>query len=174
MVVTVVLALVAACGGAEGTSSTAASPSSAAPPPTPTATSGTELPEQPPAGADDLVLERVRATRHDGGDRIVLTFVGSGGPGWAVRYVDAARADGSGERVDLDGDTILQLDVSGTPTQVPAADPVRSVLGGDVVDVHAIGAWEGVTQVFVGLAGGERPVRVTRLDRPSRLVLDLG
>ena len=108
------------------------------------------------------------------GDRIVLTFAGDGKPGWAVRYVDDAVVDGSGEVDDLDGDVVLQLDLSGTPTQASATiRPVRRSLAGDVVDLHALSAWEGVTQVFLGIDGGRTPFRVSALTTPTRLVVDV-
>ena len=111
---------------------------------------------------------------HESGDRIVLTFAGDGKPGWAVRYVDEAVVDGSGEVVDLDGDAILQLDLSGTPTQASGTTRrVHRSLAGDVVDLHALSAWEGVTQVFLGIDGGRTPFRVSALTTSSRLVVDV-
>jgi len=126
------------------------------------------------SGPYDLELEDVRVVGHARGDRIVLRFAGEGKPGWAVRYVDEAVVDGSGEVVDLDGNAILQLDVSGTPTQASGTTrPVHRGLGGNVVAVHALSAWEGVTQVFLGIDGGRTPFRVSVLTAPSRLVLDV-
>jgi len=127
------------------------------------------------SGPYDLRLESVRVVAHGSGDRIVLTFTGDGRPGWAVHYVDEAVVDGSGEVVGLAGDAIVQVDVSGTPTQVSGTSrPVRRSLAGDVVDLRAVAAWEGVTQVFVGIDGGRRPFRVSVLTTPSRLVVDVG
>ncbi len=167
--VLVALALLTSCGGDAGDLATSSTTSG------PTDVSGEDLQTRRPSGPYDLVLGDVRVVGHDGHDRIVLRFAGTGRPGWAVRFVDEAVLEGSGEVVELEGDAILQLDISGTPTLTPnSSGPVRSELGGDVVDVHAVGAWEGVTQVFLGLRGGRTPFRVVALDAPSRLVVDLG
>jgi hypothetical protein len=126
------------------------------------------------SGPYDLELEGVRVVEHESGDRIVLTFAGDGSPGWTVRYVDEAVVDGSGEVVELDGDAIMQLDLFGTPTQASGTTrPMHRRLAGDVVDLHALRAWEGVTQVFLGIDGGRTPFRVSALATPSRLVVDL-
>jgi hypothetical protein len=126
------------------------------------------------SGPYDLELEGVRVVEHESGDRIVLRFAGDGKPGWAVRYVDEAVVDGSGEVVDLDGDAILQLDLFGTPTQASGTTrPMHRRLAGDVVDLHALRAWEGVTQVFLGIDGERTPFRVSALAAPSRLVVDV-
>jgi len=133
-----------------------------------------ESSDRSPAGRRDLELKGVRVVPHGSGDRIVLTFAGQGKPGWAARYVDRAVVDGSGEVVDLDGEAILQLDISGTPTQASGtARRVHRSLAGDLVDLHALGAWEGVTQVFLGLDGGRTPFRVATRTTPVRLVVDV-
>lgn len=137
---------------------------------------GDEVQVHRPSGAYDLVLEDVSAVRRAGHDRLVLRFAGTGRPGWAARFVDEAVLEGSGATVGLRGDTILRLDISGTPTRAPEDHdpPVRHALGGAVVDLHTVGAFEGMTQVFVGLRGGRAPFRVLTLAAPSRLVVDLG
>jgi hypothetical protein len=147
---------------------------------TPADTNAADSPDGPQiqtgqrSGPYDLELEDVRVVEHEGGDRIVLTFAGDGKPGWVVRYVDEAVVDGSGQVVNLDGDAILQLDLSGTPTQASGTTrPVHRSLAGDVVDLHALRAWEGVTQVFLGIDGGRTPFQVSALTTPSRLVLDV-
>ncbi len=126
------------------------------------------------SGPYDLELEGVRVVEHESGDRIVLTFAGDGNPGWVVRYVNKAVTEGSGKVVALDGDATLRLDIYGTPTQASGTTPpVRRGLAGDVVDMHAVGAWEGGTSVFLGIDGGRTPFRVSALTTPSRLVIDL-
>ncbi|MQW75070.1 hypothetical protein GHK92_04225 [Nocardioides sp. dk4132] len=137
---------------------------------------GDEVQVHRPRGAYDLVLEDVSAVRRAGHDRLVLRFAGTGRPGRAARFVDEAVLEGSGATVGLRGDTILRLDISGTPTRMPEDHdpPVRRALGGAVVDLHTVGAFEGMTQVFVGLRGGRAPFRAFTLRAPSRLVVDLG
>lgn len=168
----VVVVLLTACGrGGEQASpepAPAPAPSSAAVEP-----AAAKRSAGAPSGPYDLVLTDVRATAYDGGDQVILTFTGQGRPGWAARYVDRAVVDGSGQVVDLAGDSILQLDVSGTPTR-PHAEPVPTSPAGGAADLHVVGTFEGVTQVFVGITGGSTPFRVRALDSPARLVVDLG
>lgn len=119
----------------------------------------------------------VRVAEHEGFDRIVLVFTGTGVPGWAVNYVDAAVLDGSGEAVTLGGDAILDIYASGTTW--PAADYFSGPMqfkpedGGDVNDVHVGGTFEGYTQVLAGIDGDPVPFRVFALTDPPRLVVDV-
>lgn len=124
------------------------------------------------AGPFDLELRSVRVVAGEGRDRIVLTFAGEGTPGFLIRYVKEPIAEGSGEPIDLDGDTFLQLAIHGTPTTDPIA-PLRRKLGGDVVDVDGGVAWEGVTVAHLGIEGGRTPFRVAVLTQPTRLVVEL-
>ena len=129
------------------------------------------------AGAQDLVLTDVRAAAHDGFDRVVLEFSGTGRPGWTVNYVDRAVMDGSGEAVDLAGGTVLDVYASGTTW--PADDyydgppHVRPAGGGELVDLYVAGTFEGYTQVLAGLDGDRAPFRVFALAGPPRLVVDV-
>jgi hypothetical protein len=129
-------------------------------------------------GEWDLVLEDVRVAEREGYDRVVLEFAGTGIPGWTVGYVAEAVLDGSGERVSLDGDAILDVYASGTTWPGPEAEnggPRRFRPGnGDVVaDVHVVGTFEGDTQVLVGIDGGRAPYRAFALSDPARLVVDV-
>jgi hypothetical protein len=135
------LALVAACAGADDgasddASTTAAPPAAtspaASPAPTATATgdaadadadADAAAPAFPAdttadtaeASADAaLTVTDVRVGHHDGFDRVVLEVGGTGTPGWRVEYVDAAVADPSDEPVDLAGDSVLRVTVEGT------------------------------------------------------------
>lgn len=179
--VLVSLALVTSCGqgeedpsGAETSAdaSTTSEPAATASPATETPRADDRLDEQ--SGPYDLVLEEVAVRSREGRERIVLRFAGSGAPGWSVRYVDDPVQEGSGDPVEVGGDTVLQVDVSGTPTRPAGGDaPVRTAVGGDVVDLLAVGAYEGITRVYVGLDGDPAPYEVTALTRPTRLVLEV-
>lgn len=132
-----------------------------------------------PVGDYDLVLTDVRTGRHEGFDRIVLEFSGSGEPGWQVGWVDRAVADGSGEAVPLDGDAVLAVVARGTTYPAEGAEQydgprTLDVEGGaGVRQVAVVGTFEGDTQVFAGVDGGQRPVRVLKLADPARLVVDV-
>lgn len=129
------------------------------------------------SGKWDLVLRDVRVAEHESFDRIVLAFTGTGIPGWAANYVDEAVLDGSGETVTLGGDAMLDIYASGTTW--PAADyysgprQFEPENGGDVIDVHVGGTFEGYTQVLAGIDGDPVPFRVFALTDPSRLVVDV-
>lgn len=125
----------------------------------------------------DLVLTDVRTGQHEGFDRVVLEFSGTGVPGWMVDYVDEGVIEGSGEVVELAGETTLDVYASGTT--YPGSDaegydgPKRLAAGGGVVEVHVVGTFEGYTQVLAGVEGGARPFRVFALTDPPRLVVDV-
>lgn len=133
-----VLALVAACGGAQdpaedpttAASSPATTPSPEVSTPAPSASAGADdaeadaaAPAFPADTAVDtadasadaaLTVIDVRVGHHDGFDRVVLELDGTGTPGWRVEYVDAAVEDPSDTPVELGGDSTLQIMVTGT------------------------------------------------------------
>jgi hypothetical protein len=178
----VVLALLTSCRGVgDGTAGSSANPqttstgSSAGESPSSSPDpSGTQPQLRQPSGPYDLVLERVHVTERGGGERVVLDFAGKGRPGWTVEYVDKAVLEGSGDVVDTDGDVILQVSVLGTPTQEPSErKPVPIEVAGDVAEMYVVGAYEGVTTVFIGLEGGRVPYSIHARRGPSRMVVDL-
>jgi hypothetical protein len=128
------------------------------------------------SGEWDLVLTDVRVGEHEGFDRIVLEFTGTGVPGWSVGWVDRARLDGSGEAVDLDGEATLDVYASGTTWPVDGYYDGPQRLepdGGEVDDVYVGGTFEGYTQVLAGIDSPPSPVRVFALPDPPRLVVDV-
>lgn len=128
-----------------------------------------------------LSVTDIRIGLHDGYDRVVfdLEGTGDGQPGWRVEYVDQAVDDGSGHPVEVDGDAILRVSLSGT------ANPMDSGVEGysrdrldasvtEVVDEIVYRYWfEGYTTAFIGLDGGERPFRAFLLEDPTRVVVDV-
>lgn len=168
--------------GDESTGSPADSPSSVT---TTEAADGPAFPdstapqEHKNSGDWDLVLTDVRVGSHEGYDRIVLEFEGTGTPGWSVKYVDEAVLDASGKKVRLDGDAVLDVYASGTTYpgdgQTGYAGPQRFSPGdgGDVEEVYVGGTFEGYTQVLAGLDGDPTPFRVFTLTGPPRLVVDV-
>ncbi|MFI9487303.1 hypothetical protein ACIG47_13015 [Promicromonospora sp. NPDC052451] len=162
--------------------------------PDPTA-SATETAAGPPFAADTrpdtaeptgegetfLSVTDVRVARHDGYDRVVfdLDGTGSGRPGWRVEYVDEATDDGSGHAVQVDGDAILRVSLSGTAA--PTDSGVEEFSGDRIepedtesVDKVVYRYWfEGYTTAFLGIDEGERPFRVFLLENPTRVVVDV-
>lgn len=170
----------------------AASPGDDTPAP---AASATETASGPPFPADTrpdtaeptgegetfLSVTDVRVAAHDGYDRVVLDLdgTGSGRPGWRVEYVDQASDDGSGHAVEVDGDAILRVSVSGTaaPTDSGVAefsgDRVEPDETESVEEIVYRYWFEGYTTAFLGIDDGERPFRVFLLEDPVRVVIDV-
>ncbi|MCY7364050.1 MAG: hypothetical protein LH469_01820, partial [Frankiaceae bacterium] len=128
---------------------------------------------------DPLTVTEVRVARQDGYDRVVFELDGDAGgaPGWRVEYVDDPRRDGSGEPVDVDGEAVLVVLISGTgyPFDTGRGEATSATVPGDtevVTDVELGAVFEGTYEAFVGLSA-ERPFRVTRLADPARIVVDV-
>ena len=192
-------ALLGGCGGGDATPSasstgSAAEDSTAAPSSdggTGDETAGDGTTDVPPfpanaepdtadASADSRGTVRdIRLGGHDGFDRVVFEVGGAGTPGWDVRYVDSASSQGSGEPIDVAGDAILQVTLTGMGIppdtgveEYSAPDPL-SVAGTHVVtEVPFDATFEGTTVTFVGTSG-ELPFRVYQLQNPVRVVLEV-
>jgi hypothetical protein len=130
--------------------------------------------------ADARVTVRdIRIGRHDGFDRVVFEVGGTGTPGWDVRYVDEASSQGSGEPVDVAGEAVLQVTVTGAGypddtgvTEYAGPDPL-SVADTEVVTEVAFDAtFEGTTVAFVGTTA-RWPFRVYLLENPARVVVEV-
>jgi hypothetical protein len=132
----------------------------------------------PSAGAQVTVTD-IRIGRHDGFDRVVFEVDGAGTPGWDVRYVDAASSQGSGAPIEVAGEAILQVTVTGvgypTETGIDEWSGPNPLAVGDTETVTEV-AWdttfEGTSVAFVGLTD-EVPFRVYLLEAPARVVLEV-
>jgi hypothetical protein len=130
-----------------------------------------------PAGAQSTpILVDVRAARHTGFDRVVFEFRGDLPPA-TVRYVDQLIQDGSGNPVSVAGAADLEVvfqgadahDASGSPT----VSPRRFSPGLPAVkEVAQVSDFEAVVSYGIGV-DRQRSFEVTRLSRPSRLVVDV-
>ena len=124
-------------------------------------------------------IGRVRVGHHEGYDRVVWEFAGSGRPTYKVHYVDTPLGDGSGDPVPVRGDAFVEVLI--TSVGIPAAgtprppDAPASALAGTVVAqaFSIYGGFEGYGQSFIGILGEQRPLRVTTLTNPTRLVVDV-
>ncbi|HET6969476.1 MAG TPA: hypothetical protein VFI44_14415 [Ornithinibacter sp.] len=166
--------------------STTAAPTTASPTtsPSPAVPAGFSLdgrtsPTFPDLGGDLGGIGRVRVGHHEGYDRVVWEFPGTGRPTFKVHYVDEPLGDGSGDPVSVEGDAYVEVLV--TTVAIPAdgttrpADAPASALAGTVIaQAHAIyGGFEGYGQAFIGVTDERRPLRVTTLTDPTRLVVDV-
>ena len=130
---------------------------------------------------ETALLSDVRIASHEGYDRVVFEFQ-NGVPGYDVRYVEPPiLADGSGEEVPVSGGAVLvvrmepALDADLTQESAPQTytGPTRfSPSTPVVVELARAGGFEAVLTWAVGVEA-ERPFRVTRLEDPARIVLDV-
>ncbi|MGB3256965.1 MAG: hypothetical protein WBG89_12170 [Ornithinimicrobium sp.] len=131
-------------------------------------------------GDGDLLSTTVRIGSYADFDRVVFDFEGQGTPGYRVSYVDSAVQDGSGATIDVDGDAILQVVMTGT--RYPAEDEAYEGGPGtysldaseEVEQVRLSGTFEGTTQAFIGIDDEDTPFRAFILSEPARLVVDIG
>ena len=137
-------------------------------------------PDTADASADARTTVRdIRVGGHDGFDRVVFEVGGTGTPGWDVRYVDQASSQGSGEPIDVAGDAVLQVTLTGAGypydtgvDEYAGPDPLSAPGTEAVTEVAFDGTFEGTTAAFVGTSG-QRPFRVYSLQDPARVVLEV-
>jgi hypothetical protein len=146
-------------------------------------TEAQESPEHPASvGVDGpLFATGARVAHHDGFDRVVIDFDGAGTPGWRAEYVEEAVSDEVVGEVDLAGDAIIRVSVSGVSLPVTEGELDLSQMAeghydasqAEVVqDVFASGIFEGWSSTVVGL-DAQAPFRVFTLTEPTRLVVDV-
>src|SRR3954470_23323518 len=168
--------LLAGCGSPGGTQATSTSRSTAAEGATTPhsadaragqPSSATSSPPAFPANLDPdtadaspdarVTVSNIRVGVHDGFDRVVLELGGKGTPGWDVRYVDQASSQGSGEPVDVAGEAVLQVTLTGVG--YPYDTGVEEWAGPDplpgngtrvVTEVAWDATFEGASVAFVG------------------------
>ena len=123
-------------------------------------------------------ITAIRLGHHDGFDRVVFEFHGTGTPGWTVKYVPQALGQGSGLPISIPGSAVLEVGITGvgippdTGVQEVATGPV-SVHDTEVVtEAYFNGTFEGVSQAFIGTTS-KQPFRVYLLTGPARIVVEV-
>lgn len=112
-------------------------------------------------------------------DRVTFNLDGEGAPGYSVRYADEAVEDGSGASLDVDGDAVLQVTITGTryPDEGETYEGGPGIFSPDgaeeVEQVRLLSTFEGQTQAFIGVDDADTPFRVFTLSEPARLVVDV-
>lgn len=130
-----------------------------------------------PAGAQSApTLTDVRAGGHTGFDRVVFEFRGAV-PTHRVGYVDQLVQDGSGRPVAVAGAADLEVVFQGANAHrqdgSPTISPRRFSTGLPAVkEVAQIGDFEAVVTYGIGV-DRKRPLKVSTLSNPSRLVIDV-
>jgi hypothetical protein len=131
-----------------------------------------------PSSDAQVTVSDIRIGRHDGFDRVVFEVGGTGTPGWDVRYVDQASSQGSGEAVEVAGDAVLQVTLTGvgypydTGVEEFSGGPVSAAGTRSVSEVVFDATFEGTTVAFVGTSA-RSPFRVYLLEGPARVVLEV-
>jgi hypothetical protein len=132
-----------------------------------------------PSADSHGTVRDLRLGRHDGFDRVVLEVGGTGTPGWDVRYVDAASSQGKGDAVEVAGNAILQVTLTGMGypydtgvDEFAGPDPLTAAGTEVVTEVAFDATFEGTTVAFVGTTA-RTPFRVYVLENPVRVVLEV-
>ena len=163
---------------AESSSSSAAPSSSAAQP----SSGGPSFPAQPaptsaePSPESAAVLSAITVTAESGYDRVVISFEGPGAPGYVAQYADQASRQGKGDPIELPGDALLDIVMSGTAIPQPGGGlPAGEVGGATGTVVQAVfndGTFEGQTHVVIGTSG-QQPFVVTAQASPAQITIDI-
>ena len=130
------------------------------------------------SGDAAVTVSDIRIGGHDGFDRVVFEVGGTGTPGWDVRYVEGATSQGSGDPVDVAGDAVLQVTLTGvgypyaTGVEEYAGPPLTGAGTSAVTEVAYDATFEGTAVAFVG-TGAKNPFRVHLLENPTRVVLEV-
>ncbi len=147
----------------------------AAPAPSPFSLEDRRVPSQ---GGANLVIKDVRVGSHEGYDRFVIEFTGTGTPGYLTGYTDQPLQQASGLPVEVAGNAFLELMIQGTPWGRPGSpDHVveagpKPLAAGNILGVTNGGTFEADSQYFIGL-DRRRPYNVYVLTEPTRLVVDV-
>jgi hypothetical protein len=172
-------------GGATSTAPAGGTPAVETPSGTPGAFSGSTNPVEvaSPSNPGQPRIVAIRAAAQQGFDRLVFEFSGSQVPGYKVAYGDEAIACGSG--MDLtefigggaapEGLLLIDMrpsaahDDAGQPTVARDLEPALSSLKRVVRTCD----FEGVVGYGAAISA-EKPFKVTTLNDPPRLVIDIG
>ena len=125
-------------------------------------------------------VTEVRAGAHDRFDRVTFEVTGEGEVGWEIDYVSEAREPGSGARIEVAGDAIIEVAITGVSLPPDLPDDIetwaddRLELPGEntIVEVVNSTVFEGRHTVFIGTTE-VRPYVVQRLTDPQRVVIDV-
>ncbi|MBG6084202.1 AMIN-like domain-containing (lipo)protein [Zhihengliuella flava] len=133
-------------------------------------------PLAPALEGENLTLDDVRIGQHAGFDRIVFAHAG-GQPGWRAEYTDQPALPGSGQEVELDGEAVLAIHLTGLRPGMGGAQEGHTVLDTTWPDHDTVvqqtmttSVFEGAATYFIGL-DEQRPFAIEQYD-DGRLVID--
>ncbi len=136
----------------------------------------------PGAELGGITGSSMRVASHPCYDRVVFEFRDPGSlPGWSASYTAVLRDEQTGRPVTppLKGNAFIDIVFgawyTGTPVGEPAfSGPQKIVPTGypTLREVRILGGFEGVSRLGIGL-DQRRPFRVTWLENPYRMVVDI-
>jgi hypothetical protein len=134
---------------------------------------------QDPSADSRGTVSEIRTGRQEGYDRVVFEIGGTGTPGWDVRYVDEASSQGSGAPIEVEGEAILQVTLTGMGypydtgvEEWAGPDPLPGSGTAVVTEVAWDATFEGTSVAFIGTTA-QVPFRAYALQDPTRVVVDL-
>lgn len=151
-------------------------PGPATSPPAVSVPTGTLPATRAPSAGAQLTVTQVRTGAHEGFDRVVFEFAGTGTPGWRIDYTDLPTEAGSGHPVELPGAGVISVALTGVgyPFDTGRTPFTGTVPGaGGITQVQVGGPFEGEVLAFVGTATPRPAVTVSSLTAPTRVVLDI-
>lgn len=128
--------------------------------------------------AADVTLQDIRVGQHEGFDRVVFEYAGTGVPSYLAGYTETPLQQASGNPVSVPGNAYFELIVQGTAGDMMRADEPITQNGSKglstrtVQDVNLAAIFEADSQFFIGL-DRQRGFHVYTLENPTRIVVDI-
>ncbi len=131
-----------------------------------------------------LGLTEIDAAIRDDVDRVTLTFEGDERrAGFRIQYVDEARAQGTGDLIDVQGEAIIRVILTGMALPPDLDEDLEDAVieligsrialnGPGIAEVVVDTVFEGQQQVFIGTTA-RSDFTVGRLDGPQRVFIDV-
>lgn len=107
----------------------------------------------------------------DDRSRVTYHLSGTGTVTWKVEYVSEAIRGGDNHVVDVNGSSILQIDIMGA-TALQQFPPIETS-GGTISSVETALVSGEIVQSFVGTAAGRPEFQATGMELPGQIVVDV-
>ncbi len=133
-----------------------------------------------PGVAGVMGVTRVQSGAHPWFDRVVFELEGTGNPGYRIEYVPQARQRINGEPIEVAGDHLIRMVVTGVTDPEDLPDDIRTYTqsrrsgqeGGDVTEIVNDRSIDGEHVFYIGTRS-HAPFVVQRGGDPTRVVLDI-
>ncbi|MFH5232752.1 AMIN-like domain-containing (lipo)protein [Antrihabitans spumae] len=135
----------------------------------------------PEGEAVGISLTKITVRRNGDTDRVEYQFTGDAIPGWTVQYVSQPVQNGTNQPFPVAGRWILEVLIREAPnpfgTTAPpysGPDTLTSPEAKSIAEVRYSTVDRQVTQSFIGLNADQPVFRVTSLENPTRIIVDIG